>query len=111
MPSCKRLAVFRMHSRTKASYDSVFALRGLTHHEMLQSLRSKITAAAREAEEEDKDQSTLSAPLERVEKAISELHRASAQLPRSRALPEWNEDAFMTKIARLEKIVARLRDS
>lgn len=77
--------------------------------DMLQSLRGKITAAAREAEEEDKDQSALSAPLERVEKAISELLRASAQLPRSRALPEWEEDALALKIARLEKIVAKLK--
>lgn len=77
--------------------------------DMLQSLNSAITAAAQEAEELEKDESALSAPLERVEKAISELHRARAQLPKSRAFEEWDEAIFMGKVSRLEAIVAKLK--
>ena len=77
--------------------------------DMLQSLKSTMTAAAHEAEEQAKDQSTLSAPLERVDRAMSELDRACAQLPRSRALDDWDEATFKEKVNRLEALVAKLK--
>jgi hypothetical protein len=78
-------------------------------NDMLKSLKSAITAAAHEAEEQEKDQSALLAPLQRVERAINELQRAHAQLPKSRAFEEWDERVFMNEIARLEKLVAKLK--
>lgn len=79
--------------------------------DMLKSLRSTITAAAREAEEEDRDQSALSAPLERLERAIGEVQRACSQLPRARAFPEWSEEDFALKVSVLESVVARLKET
>lgn len=76
---------------------------------VLASVKSAVSSAAREAEERDRDQSALSAPLERVEKAIRELQRANAQLPKSRAFSEWNESNFLEKVTELEELVSRLR--
>jgi hypothetical protein len=96
---------------TKATKENISLPDGgkISVSDVLQSLRSTITAAAHEAEEENKDQATLSAPLERVGKAITELHRAYTQLPRSRALPDWDEAAFRAKVSLLESHVAKLK--
>lgn len=79
--------------------------------DVLDTVKTAVVKAAREAEETDKDQGALTAPADRVEKAISELHRASASLPRARAIPGWDEVDFRDRVERLEKLVAKLRAS
>jgi hypothetical protein len=78
---------------------------------VLGTVKTAVVNAAREAEETNKDQGTLTAPVDRVEKAISELHRANASLPRARAIPGWNEAEFRDRVARLERLVAKLKAS
>jgi len=78
-------------------------------NDMLHSLKSSITAAAHEAEELAKDETTLSAPLSRVDRAIGELYRASIQLPRSRVLQDWDEAKFRQKIGTLESLIRKLK--
>jgi hypothetical protein len=77
--------------------------------DMLNSIKSAVSAAAQEAAEQEKDEGALSAPLERVEKAIDELHRAYARLPKARAFPEWSEANLSEKITRLERVLAKLK--
>jgi len=78
---------------------------------VLDTVKTAVVNAAQEAEETDKDQGALTAPGERVEKAISELHRANTSLPRARAIPGWDEAEFRGRIARLERLVAKLKAS
>lgn len=78
---------------------------------VLDTVKTSVVKAAREAEETDKDQGALTAPGDRVEKAISELHRANASLPRARAIPGWDEAEFGGRVARLERLVAKLKAS
>jgi hypothetical protein len=75
---------------------------------VLHTVKNAVVKAAGEAEETDKDQGALTAPGDRVEKAINELYRATASLARARAIPGWDEVEFRSKVARLERAVAKL---
>jgi hypothetical protein len=77
--------------------------------DILNSVKSAVAAAAQEADEQDRDQSALTAPMCRVEKAIDEVHRAQARLPKARSFDEWDEADFLERIARLEKLIAKLK--
>ena len=77
--------------------------------DILTSLKSAVGAAAQEADEQEKDQSALTAPTDRMEKAIDELHRALTRLPKARTFDGWDEAYFMGKIARLEKLITKLK--
>jgi hypothetical protein len=78
---------------------------------VLGTVKTAVVNAAREAEESDKDQGALTAPGDRVEKAISELYRANDSLARARAVHGWDEAEFRDKVHRLEKAVAQLKAS
>jgi len=82
----------------------------VTAQEILDTLQSAITAAADEAEEEQRDQTAVSAPIVRCEKAIGELERVISSLPKARTFTEWNEPAFVRKMARLESLLDQLKD-
>ncbi|MFQ6397623.1 ParB N-terminal domain-containing protein [Nocardia sp. KC 131] len=80
-------------------------------HDLLSSLKSSITAAADEAEEQGRDKSALSSPIKRVNKAIEELQRAVAALPKARAFPEWDESSLTEGIAKIEELLKALKET
>ena len=75
----------------------------------LNTLQSAITAAADEAEEEQRDRSAVKAPIERASKALGELQRALDALPKARTFPEWDEATFAQKVAALEALTPKLK--
>ncbi|MFD8596354.1 hypothetical protein ACFV1L_15290 [Kitasatospora sp. NPDC059646] len=70
-----------------------------------QSLRTAITAAAREARDLEQEQNAIDAPLKRLDDAISDLRRIPALLPRARAQVDWDEAAFQLKIREFEALL------
>ncbi|AWJ87751.1 hypothetical protein TSH58p_30020 (plasmid) [Azospirillum sp. TSH58] len=72
------------------------------------TIRSAVTAAAREALEEKKDLEALKTPVDRVVNAIKDAERALAALPKARRFDEWDEDAFQANVASLKAVVAKL---
>jgi hypothetical protein len=81
-----------------------------TAQEILDTLQSAITAAAEEAEEGVRDQAALTAPITRSDKAIAELERAIAALPKARAFAEWDERALSAKVVALQALLDQLKD-
>ncbi|APA96680.1 hypothetical protein [Nocardia seriolae] len=79
--------------------------------DLLGTLKSSITAAADEAEEQGRDKSALTAPIKRVNKAIEELQRAVSALPKARAFPEWDESALADGIDTIEELVKALKET
>ncbi|WP_333739213.1 hypothetical protein [Streptomyces sp. IBSBF 2806] len=77
---------------------------------VLGSLSGAVNAAAREAEERNREQNTVDAPLQRVDKALKELERIPSLLSKGRAHPAWDEEAFQSEIDRIKKLVSELRD-
>ncbi|WP_157195430.1 hypothetical protein [Nocardia tenerifensis] len=77
--------------------------------DVLTSIGSSIMTAADEAKEEDRDQSALQAPLVRAGKAIDELKRVVAALPRARRYPEWDEAEFAKRVAELNELLDKIR--
>jgi hypothetical protein len=78
-------------------------------HEILGSLQSAINAASYEAEEEQRDQTAVTAPIVRCEKAIAELERALSALPKARAFKDWKEDEFTSKLDVLADFTEKMR--
>jgi len=78
---------------------------------LFDTLQSAINAAADEAEEEQRDQTTVTAPIVRTTKAIAELERAIVALPRARQLPEWEEADLNKKLDVLASLLATLRNT
>jgi hypothetical protein len=76
---------------------------------LFDTLQSAINAAADEAEEEQRDQTTVTAPIVRTTKAIAELERAIVALPRARQLPEWEEADLTKKLDVLASLLGTLR--
>lgn len=74
--------------------------------DVFESLRSAITAAADEAEEDQRDQTAQSTPLVRADKAIAELERAFAALPRARTFSGFDEAGMTERVERLRELVA-----
>jgi hypothetical protein len=60
----------------------------------LRSLQGAIEAAAEDAQEDQRDQAALDAPIVRLQNAKSELERALVALPRARRYQEWSEAKF-----------------
>lgn len=73
--------------------------------DVLDSLQSAITAAADEAEEEQRDQAAQTTPLVRADKAITELERALAALPRARTFDGFDEPGMADRMARLHELL------
>lgn len=76
--------------------------------QIFSSINSAIAAAAYEAEEESRDQSAVTAPISRAEKAVTELKRAVEALPKARRFPEWREEKLQVKVAELTALVRKL---
>lgn len=70
--------------------------------DLLASLKGKIEAAAYESREEQRDQNTLEAPIQRLDGAIADIERAIQALPKARALTGWDESAYIRKLALLK---------
>jgi len=75
---------------------------------VMQSIKGKIEAAAREAREEQRDQDAIGAPLMRLDSAIVELRRALLALPRARSFRDWNEAEFQKRLQSLDDAVRAL---
>lgn len=73
--------------------------------DVLESLQSAITAAADEAEEDQRDQTAQTTPLSRADKAIAELERALAALPRARTFIGFDEAAMAGRMTRLRDLL------
>jgi hypothetical protein len=84
---------------------------GVAAKDILETIQSAINAAADEAEEEERDQTAVTAPLVRSDKAIAELERATSSLPKARSFDEWNESELEAKIKKLETLVSKLGSS
>lgn len=78
----------------------------VTAQQLMATVQSAVSAAADEAAEDQRDQTALTAPLERVDKAIVEFQRAIAALPRAQAFPEFDEAAFAAKVTQLSALIA-----
>ncbi|RXH56722.1 hypothetical protein [Granulicella sibirica] len=76
---------------------------------LLDTLQSAINAAADEAEEEQKDQTTVTAPVVRTKKAVAELERALSALPRARTLTDWAEGDLDKQLDAVETLLSKLR--
>ncbi|MBD9567296.1 ParB/RepB/Spo0J family partition protein [Ensifer sp. ENS08] len=61
---------------------------------LLNSVKSAVTAAAKEASEEAKDVQAVIAPILRLSEALDEITRAGTSLPKARAQSGWDEDRF-----------------
>lgn len=72
---------------------------------LLDSIRSAITAAADEAEDDQRDQTAQTTPLVRASKAIDELKRALEALPRARAFAGFDEAGMAERVAQLRKML------
>ncbi len=73
--------------------------------DVLRSLESAITAAADDAEEDERDQTAQTAPIVRAEKALAELERAFAALPRARTFSGFDEGALVERLSKLRKLL------
>lgn len=73
--------------------------------QVLSSLRSAITAAADEAEEEARDQSTAKAPLVHADKAIGELRRILKDLPNARTRADWDASGFADRVLEIKNLL------
>jgi hypothetical protein len=76
--------------------------------QVLQSVKSVITTAAKEAEEDSRDTKAAVAPLKRLEEAVKAVERAKAALPRARNHPDWAEETFLDLITRLDAEIRSL---
>lgn len=72
---------------------------------ILETVRSLVTSAADEADEEQRDQTALTTPIVRVDKAIAELRRAIAALPKARAFNDFDEHEMGLRIEQLQALV------
>ena len=77
--------------------------------DVLESLQSAITAAADEAEEDQRDQTAQTTPLSRADKAIAELERAIAALPRARTFSGFDEAALAERVTRLHDLLGKIQ--
>lgn len=75
--------------------------------DLLESLQSAITAAADEAEEDQRDQTAQTTPLARADKAIAELERALAALPRARTFNGFDESGMAERMTRLRELLGQ----
>jgi hypothetical protein len=82
-----------------------------TSKDILDTLQGAINLAAKEAEEDSQDQTAVSAPIDRSMKAISELERAVASLPKARTFPEWKEGNLTAKVTQLKALIEKLEAS
>ncbi|MDI3242245.1 hypothetical protein QK292_11275 [Arthrobacter sp. AL08] len=78
---------------------------------ILETVRSAITAAADEAEEDQRDQTAITAPVSRTEKAIAELQRALSALPKARSFVEFDENAMGLRIKQVRALVEEYEGS
>lgn len=76
--------------------------------DILTSVNSAVTAAADEAEEDLRDQTAVSAPILRADKAIAEIERAIGALPRARALEGFDREGMAERISSLRILVGQL---
>jgi hypothetical protein len=95
---------------TKNRDDSITLAGGRTAtvEQIYSTIQSAITAAAGEAEEEERDHSAVTAPLYRAAKAVVELERAVAALPKARRFDDWSEDKLQVRVAELTSLVGKL---
>jgi hypothetical protein len=78
---------------------------------ILETVRSAITAAADEAEEDQRDQTAITTPISRTEKAIAELQRALSALPKARSFAEFDENAMGLRIKQVRALVEEYEGS
>lgn len=78
---------------------------------ILETVQSAITAAADEAEEDQRDQTAVTAPISRAEKAIAELERALSALPKARSFAEFDEGAMTLRIKQVRALVEEYEGS
>lgn len=83
----------------------------LTVANLLDTLQGAINTAADDAEEEARDKSAVSAPTERIKRAIDEIERALSALPKARTFPEWNEADFVARRDQLKALLSVLETS
>ena len=77
--------------------------------DLFDTLRSAINAAADEAEEEQRDQTAVSTPVKRAEKAAIELERALSALPRARAFGEWRETDLEQHLSAIRVLIDKMQ--
>lgn len=67
-----------------------------------------VEKAAAEAEEQRKDQATVTAPANRLQLAIQNIERARDVLDRARALPGWDEARFLSLVQTAQGLLEEL---
>ncbi len=76
--------------------------------DLLNSVRSAVTAAAKEASEEAKDAQAVIAPIVRLSEALDEITRAGTALPKARAQSGWDEDKFKKLVEEVKTATGNL---
>jgi hypothetical protein len=82
----------------------------LAMEDLLSTLNNSISAAADEAEEEQKDKTTATAPKDRVEKALKELTRARDVLPKAQKFDDFSSGDLKAQLNQVDSVVAAIRD-
>lgn len=76
--------------------------------ELLNSVRSAVSSAAKEASEHAKDAQAVVAPTERLRSAGDEIARAKAALAKARSHDGWNEAEFKKSLIEVKAAVAEI---
>ncbi|GAA2673120.1 MULTISPECIES: ParB N-terminal domain-containing protein [Actinosynnema] len=76
----------------------------------LGSVQSAISVVADDLGEDHKDQTAAQVPLKQVERALANLGKALAALPKARAYPSWDEADFAAKLDSADALLRQLRD-
>ena len=77
--------------------------------DLIGSVNAAVNAAAQEANEENRDNRNLNAPINRLSSAIDHVRRAGSLLEKARVIADWQEDDFRRKIDELEAEIAELK--
>jgi hypothetical protein len=73
--------------------------------QLYDTIGNAITNAAAEAEEDERDQGAMNAPLLRLDRALGDVQRAIAALPKARRFAEWQEGQFAAKVDALRTLL------
>lgn len=77
-------------------------------HKLLSSVRNAVNLAANEAKEDAKDAQAVLAPVARLTSAMDDLERAGAALPKARSHSDWDENAYLVKLAEVKAMLAQV---
>lgn len=76
--------------------------------ELFSTIKSAITTAALEAKAEQTDQEAVDEPLNRIKKALREIHLATAALPKAKSYKEFDQAEVTSQVEALHAALTQL---